>query len=113
MAVSFIKMQRTNNHTTVYAVKLLQVTFARATDVEEFLLAALPESEKWKSVDIQVTPTKVVPFWIRDIIACIVRLYGSVKHGTNFAYNSDFFFFWGGGCYTVLSKGLTEWRKNL
>ena len=67
----------------------MQVTFARATDVEEFLLAALPESEKWKSVDIQVTPTKVVPFWIRDIIACIVRLYGSVKHGTNFAYKSD------------------------
>ena len=81
--VSFIKMQRTNNHTTVYAVRL-QVTFARATDVEEFLLAALPESEK--SVDIQVTPTKVVPFCVRDIIACIVRLYGSEKHGsTNFA----------------------------
>ena len=23
-----------------------------------------------------------------------------------------FFFFFGGGCYTVLSKGLTEWRKK-
>ena len=30
-------------------------------------------------------------------------------------YHHDFFFFFffGGGCYTVLSKGLTEWRKNL
>jgi len=25
---------------------------------------------------------------------------------------SQFFFFFGGGCYTVLSKGLTEWRKK-
>ena len=26
--------------------------------------------------------------------------------------STRFFFFFGGGCYTVLSKGLTEWRKK-
>ena len=37
-------------------------------------------------------------------------------HSVNFAaklvHTRLFFFFFGGGCYTVLSKGLTVWRKK-
>jgi len=38
---------------------------------------------------------------------CIIRFWNSLLSS-----NNPLFFF-GGGCYTVLSKGLTEWRKNL
>jgi hypothetical protein len=57
----------------------------------EYLTAVLPESERWVCVEIAVSESEPVKFWKRDILACIIKMYGNVKHGTGFTYSGDSF----------------------
>jgi len=73
--------------TTAYAHT--QVTFQTAKDMQEFQMAALPESERWICKAIKVDESRTVDFWYRDMQACIIQLYKSTKHGDGFYYESD------------------------
>ncbi|KAF5834197.1 hypothetical protein DUNSADRAFT_9227 [Dunaliella salina] len=66
-----------------------KVSYSCAKDIVQYLTAVLPEAERWGCVNIAISDTESVNFWKRDIIACIVKMYGSVAHGTNFNYSGD------------------------
>jgi len=70
-------------------VHCLQVTFTSAQEMQDFLIAALPDSERWERTSIQVTEDTKVDFWHRDMVSCITSLYKDKRHGDGFFYESD------------------------
>lgn len=67
----------------------MQVSYKNATDMQVHLTASIPESERWVSQSIHISESDVATFWMRDLQACITKLFGNPEHGEKFAYAYD------------------------